>query len=101
MGRVVKVQYRLEIKCISGNRYTPSAWRVRGQFGNHGDGKPTAENIDKWVTAFEQSMIDGVNKHLGIDQVVEAKIVHQTSSETVASWIRSEWRKNQPLFQII
>ncbi len=46
-------------------------------------------------------MIDGPNKHLGIDQVTVAKIIDQRTGEIIALWVRSQQRKNQPLFQII
>lgn len=102
MGQSRMWTYSLKFRCVSGKHYTPNEWRVKShRLYGPGFGKPTPENIDKWVSGFEQSMIDGVNKHLGTDQVVYAEIVDQRTGEVVAKWKRSEFRKDQPLFQVI
>lgn len=102
MGRSRTWTYSLKFRCVSGVMYTPNEWRVKsGRLTGPGFGKPTTENIDKWVVAFEQSMIDGPNKHLGIDQVIHAEIVDQRTGEIVAKWNRSQARHNQPKFQVI
>ena len=104
MGRVTKPRYALHFRCTdsSERHYTGQAWQVRAKYGRPGDGQPTPANIDRWVTAFEQSRIDGANKHLGIASVVEAWIVDQENgNEVVARWVRSEMRKDEPKFQII
>jgi hypothetical protein len=103
MGKTRTYTYRLELRVISGAYYTPQGWLVRGsRLLGPGKGKPTAGNIDKWVTAFENSMRPGgVNAHLGIDQVTYARIVHQASGQVMAEWRRKDWRKNQPLFEVI
>lgn len=102
MGKTRMFTYRLEIRCVSRNIYTPMEWRVKGsRLSGPGYGKATIENLDKWVTAFEESMVSGPNKHLGIDQVVSAWVVDQRTGEVVAEWRRSEQRKDQPFFQLI
>ncbi len=100
MGKSVTPPYRLEIRVISGAHYTPLSWDVKSGVNRTGCGKPTVANIDKWVTAFEASMLTH-NKHLGIDQVTFAKVIDQRTGEVVATWVRKEQRKSQPLFQII
>ena len=101
MGKSTTWPYRLEIKCVSRKHYTPMEWRCRMSRFAPGFGMPTAANIDKWVTVFEESMRTGPNKHLGLDQVVTAQIVDQRTGDVVATWDRSSWRKNQPMFEII
>lgn len=104
MGRITTPPYRIEIKC-SDSRYsfTPMAWRVRSNnAGIRADGKPTVANLDKWVTAYEDSLRPGgCNAHLGIHSVVSAKIIRQSDNEVVAEWIRSQQRPNEPRFQVI
>jgi hypothetical protein len=70
------------------------AWTV------HADGKPTVENIDRWVTAVENSLRTH-NKHLGIFSVVNAVIVNQFNGQTVAEWVRKKVRTDEPMFQIV
>lgn len=94
MGRVITPTFRLETSWVSGARHTPQEWRKQS-------GRPTTANIDKWVAAVEQSMIDGPNKHLGIDQCVYARIIRQRTGEVVAEWERSKQRPNQPMFEIV
>lgn len=103
MGRSRLIPFVIHYKCSDGHRYTPSEWRVRQQRNmpkHHVDGTPTTDNIDKWVTAFEDSRKHGgVNAHLGFALVTEAWIVDQKDTPTVvARWLRSEVR---PLFQVI
>ncbi len=101
MGKSRTYTYSIHIKVVSGRRYTAGEWRTKTRLGWTGYGSPTTANIDKYVAAFEQSMIDGPNKHLGIDQVTEAYIIDQRTGDVAAEWKRSEMRKNQPLFQVI
>jgi hypothetical protein len=95
MGRITTPTYRLEITDHTGEfGMTPMAWRVRD------GGKPTTENIDKWVTAFEASLLTH-NKHLGIFSIKSARIVRQSTGDVVAEWQRRAARPNEPMFQII
>ena len=96
MGRSRTWTYRIEFKCVSGYHYTPQEWRVKDM------GKPTPENIDKWVAVLEDSMKPGgCNAHLGQDQVVSAQIFDQRKRtiSPVANWTRKQFRPNQPMFE--
>ena len=103
MGGSRTFPYVLKIKTVSGAFHTPMEWRLRAQFGIPGYGKPTVANIDKWVTALEDSMKPGgCNAHIGFDPVVEARIVeNHAGGDTVAEWVRSVQRPNEPKFQVI
>lgn len=64
-------------------------------------GKPTIDNIDKWVTVFEQSCLPGGgNAHLGLDPVLNCEICLNGSHESIAVWERKTFRKDEPLFQV-
>ena len=103
MGKTRTFPFRLEFRCVSGHYYTPQEWRVRShRLYGPGFGAPTTPNIDKWVTGFEDSMKKGgANAHLGLDQVTFAQVVDQRTGDVVATWVRREQRKNQPLFEVI
>ena len=74
--------------------HTPMAWKKEY-------GRPTTDNIDKWVTAYEDSCKPGgCNDHLGHDPVVSCEIRYNPG-EVVASWVRKTARPNEPKFQII
>lgn len=76
-------------------RHTPMEWKTKEY------GRPTPENIDKWVTSFEQSCVDGPNKHLGLDPVVSARIYDQINGRDLAEWTRKAYRPNEPKFQVV
>jgi hypothetical protein len=102
MGRSRMVIYSLRIVTSDNTVSTPMEWRVGARHGIPGYGKPTTENIDKWVTAYEESLKSGgCNAHLGIHSVVSAKIVDQRTDTNVAYWERKLQRPNEPLFQVI
>ena len=102
MGSSRFVTYVITIKMVSGAFHTPAEWKIRSRYGCKGYGNPTVANIDKWVTAFEKSMRQGgYNYPIGIDQVIEAKIVHQSTDTILTVWKRHEQRKNQPMFEVI
>jgi hypothetical protein len=86
--------YRLEIEC-EGAVLTPAIWRV----GSHGDtpghGRPTTENLARWVKTLEATRCP-VFKRLGLHRVIRARIVRQTSGKVVAEWRRTE-RRSFPL----
>ena len=92
MGRSRTFKYVLNISLVSGTRCTPMEWKRT-------DGKPTTQNIGKWVDAFEESCRTGANKHLGIDPVVSAQIT-ENPGPTIAEWTR-KIHKPEPMFQII
>lgn len=98
MGRSVTPKYVLKIETylsrIGRVSSTPCAWRKEY-------GRPTPENIDKYVTKFEESCKPGgCNAHLGIDPVISAEIRYNPGA-VVASWDRKTFRPNEPMFQVI
>lgn len=101
MGRVTPVAYRVEIELAGGMAFTPAIWNVRSRTNVHGNGKPTNDNLDKYVRDVEQSTIDGPNKHLGRIQIVSARIIDQRINEVVAMWSRSKVMPDQPKFEVI
>lgn len=101
MGRSYTPAYRLEFETTRPGYFSSIAWEVGTRYGIPGLGKPTPKNIDKWVTGFEQSCIDGPNKHLGIFSVTSAKIIRQKTGEVVATWERKSFRPDEPKFRIV
>ena len=98
MGRSVTPTYAFSMETylsrIGRVRHTPMAWSKEY-------GRPTLKNIDKWVSQYEESCINGVNRHLGIDPVLKVEIKRNfQGGEIVATWIRNV-NRNEPLFQII
>jgi hypothetical protein len=96
MGRSRTFKYVLVLETFQSRMgrvaHTPMEWKKAF-------GRPTTENIGKWVAGFEQSCIDGCNKHLGIDPVVSA-VIRYNPGDVVADWIRSRDKK-EPMFQVI
>ena len=96
MGKSRTFKYVLTIETVTSRNgqsfSTPMEWKREY-------GKPTTQNLDKWVTDFEQSCLTGANKHLGLDPIVSATI-RENSGPTVADWIRSRDRK-EPMFQVV
>lgn len=103
MGRSTTPTYRLEILGHTGKfSITNSAWNVRGRNGSPGDGRPSTESLDRYVTSFEESLrAGGSNVHLGIFSLTSCQIVRQSSGKVVATWQRSEQRKGEPSFQLV
>lgn len=92
MGRSVAITYAVQL-FVPGKFHTPSEWRPRARL--HGvvpaHGKPTAENLAKYVAGYEESTRgDGCNKHLGELKVASARIVHQPTGAVVATYVRPE-----------
>lgn len=64
---------------------TPMAWRKEY-------GKPTLENLEKWITEYSRSLeIGGVNQHVSLSLGYvpyprTAKIIRQRTGEVLASW---------------
>ena len=103
MGRSTTPTYRLEILGHTGKfTMTNSAWNVRSRYGAPGDGKPSTESLDRYVTSFEASLRSGeCNAHLGIFSLTSCQIVRQSSGKVVATWKRSEQRKDEPAFKVV
>jgi hypothetical protein len=66
---------------------TPAEWRTRTRGRFEGLGKPTTENLAKYVAAFEASTQDkGCNAHLGVQKVIQASILDQDTWVVVATF---------------
>jgi hypothetical protein len=78
--------YRLEVEC-EGAVLTPAIWRVGSHVPTQGHGRPTVENIARWVRAVEEAR-NPVYERLGLHRIVRARIIHQTSGKVVAEWQR-------------
>jgi len=74
-------------------RHTPMEWKKEY-------GKPSTENIDKWVTVYEDSCKSGgCNSHLGYDPVLGVDI-RFNPGKVIASWERKTTRQ-EASFQIV
>jgi hypothetical protein len=100
MGRSRVIPYTIKITTSDGAISTPSEWRLRSVRGCPADGKPTVENISRWVERYEASLrAGGTNAHLGIHSVVTAVVRHH--GDVVCSWSNKVNRPNAPLFQMV
>lgn len=83
MGRSRTPTYRLEVKTDRA-RWEPMAWRTTGPGPAKGYGKPSLTNLERWVDEMERSTCPGgVNAHLGVTIIREARIIHQSTGEAV------------------
>lgn len=87
------VPYTVDGTAISENgrtwRFTDLEWymKPRGQM-THADGKPTNENLVKWVKDFEAATHpEGVNSHLGKTSVLRAQITRQSDRQILATYV--------------
>ncbi len=86
MGRIVTPKYRLDMELLavaSGKRRMTEAmgWNVRGRGMVPGHGKPTFDNLTKYVKAFEASTMPGrpnFYPEVGPMQVLHAVISENT-----------------------
>jgi hypothetical protein len=86
MGRSIAVTYTVHLY-VAGQFYTPSEWRVRSRNNGPSYGKPTAANLANYVKTFEESTHgEGCNKHLGVQKVLRAEIIHQPTRTLVATY---------------
>lgn len=82
MSRSRKLKYVIHTEVLL-RSCSPCEWSVRDA------GKPTAENIKRWVARLEESCRPGgVNQHLGSHKIIRASIVNQFTGNTVAAWER-------------
>jgi hypothetical protein len=68
--------------------YSPIAWIAskRAATQIRVDGKPTVENLRRWVASFEAAtQPGGCNAHLGATKLTSARIVNNFTGELVAS----------------
>ena len=99
MGKSTTPKYILKITTFKSQNglagYSNMEWNCRQS------GRPSAANIDKWVTVYENSCLPGgCNAHLGYDPVLSCE-VRRNPGDVVASWSRKEYRKDEPLFQTV
>jgi hypothetical protein len=80
MGRSTTPTFRCEMK-ISPGATTPTGWDTKHA------GRPSDATLKAHVELFEASCLPGgVNAHIGRTVVWSAKIIHQRSGETVATY---------------
>jgi len=93
MGRSRMMTFVLHTRAtMPDTRTTPCEWKVKQS------GKPTQDNITKWVKDFEDSLRpNGINDHLGIFSITQAWVVDQRNNEIVCRWKRPP----SPLFVVI
>jgi hypothetical protein len=81
MGRSTTPTYRLQITVAGRGAYGPQAWNTKAY------GRPSAATLATQVAAFEASTREvGYNAHLGAETVLRARVVHQFTGETVATY---------------
>lgn len=99
MGRTTQIRFVLNLRDVTRNGklagMTPIEWRPRGRklgcVTIPADGTPSADNIARWVAAFERSTRrGGVNAHLGAMTIGHAWIYDQERRLTLATWTRTE-----------
>lgn len=67
MGHSTTPSARIEIEDVSGHK-----WQTAFPFS------ATHKNFVTWITTFDQSVLTGVNKHLGPDSMIaSAKLISQ------------------------
>lgn len=71
--------YRVETHA-KGVYMTPAAWPTKHA------GRPSDKTLAVYVADFEASCAHGVNRHLGETVILSAKIVRQSTGETVATY---------------
>ncbi len=86
MGKSSTPTYRVEAEFSDGTG-TKGAWQVKAAYGIPGNGQPTAANLAKWVEALESSSRPGgCNAHIGPLTVFNARIIRQSTRQTVATY---------------
>lgn len=66
---------------IPGQRWTPAAWNTKR------DGRPSEATLARYIEALEASTAPGgCNAHLGKVTVTSARVVRQSTGETVATY---------------
>jgi hypothetical protein len=77
------------VNFVTDNGYwTPSEWRTRStRQGGYSHGKPTLENLQKYVADAEAAtQPGGVNAHLGPTKILKAWIIDQRSGEKLVEY---------------
>jgi hypothetical protein len=66
--------------------YSSIAWVATSRTQIRADGKPTVENLRRWVASFEAAtQPGGCNAHLGATKLTSARIVNNFTGELVAA----------------
>jgi hypothetical protein len=87
-GRSRAVRYVVHFNVDRGH-WTPSEWRARREGQSQSYGAPTAANLAKHVAHVERStMPGGPNEHIGPTRILTARIVDQTTGQTLAEYRR-------------
>lgn len=78
MGHDAKpTKYQIQLE-VAGAAIMPMSWNCRR------DGRPTADNLTRYVKGWEASTLPGgVNDHLGIETVIRARVMLNDGSRTV------------------
>jgi hypothetical protein len=67
--------------------WTPAEWVSGKRFNYPGYGKPTAENLAKYVAVSEAATHKGgCNERVGATTILKAEIVRQSTGEILASY---------------
>ncbi len=86
MGYSTTPTYRVEMS-TPGYFISAAPWRVKGYGRIRGSGKPTTENLERYIREFELSTQgEGVNKHLGATKITRARIIRQADGEVMATY---------------
>lgn len=92
MKNSLNAMFRLEMQSMNTQRHhTAQSWYVRDSAKHKrvGHGAPTAANLAMVVDGYERSTAPGFpNAHLGPDVIGYARIVRQSTGETVAEYER-------------
>jgi hypothetical protein len=80
MGRTITPTYRVEYRTTRGY-WTPAAWNAKW------DGRATEANLERHCKTVEASTFPGgVNEHLGTTIIRSARLIRQSTGETVATY---------------
>lgn len=93
MGKTTIPAYRIEASYIN---FTRRCKDVQTFAWDKSYGKPNEANAAKFRSAFNQSLIDGANKHLNssMSGLSTIRIIHQKTGQEVARFV-------PPMFEVI
>lgn len=93
MGKTRKCTYRLELRCLN-FQTRQNEWQTFGLMSK--DIKPTEKDVKRWRDDMNQSIINGVNKHINHLQSLfsDARLFDQRTWEMVVFY-------KAPAFEVI
>jgi hypothetical protein len=104
MGRSITPKYRIQYYYRQPNGQiveVRASWTISSNNKSiQADGKPTKENAEKYIQAYNNSLkSDGANKHVSValgfmPMAHKAEIVNQFTGKVVVEW-------KAPMFQVI